>query len=99
MNCAVMKKVARWNDGAGAQWAGTKVLKVGAEKSSHGSSTMWLAVGDKVGKSRGRVGVEIRKVARGFAGERYRRLAQGRKDLGRVRGSARALEQQDQLGG
>ena len=73
MNSAAMKKVARWNDGAGARWAGTKVLKVGAEETSHGSSTMWHAVGDKVGKSRGRVGVEIRKEARGFAGERFRR--------------------------
>ena len=38
----------------------------------------------KVGKSRCGVGVEIRKVARGFAGERFRSRAKGGKTLGKI---------------
>ena len=40
----------------------------------------------KVGKTRGGVGVEIREVARGFAGERIRSRAQERKVFGQDRG-------------
>ena len=56
----------------------------------------------KVGKSRGGVGVEVRKMrevsqARGFAIERFHGARE--EDLGQDRAGARALKQQDQLGG